>query len=137
MFGVPYPGHQARLNRISASLDFVDVSPAPPKDDVLDGSRAAISASERHPLEAEADGDRQRAQRRGHGPCRCSLPLSILVWPALPLAVIVSPIVLVAGLFWRLNHFTAVAVLFGLVIALGGVLIDVESPGVRVKLFLG
>ena len=64
------------------------------------------------------------------------LPLSILVWLLLvPLAVIVSPIVFVVSLFWRLNPFTAVAVLFALVIALGGVRIDVESPGVRVKLF--
>jgi hypothetical protein len=64
------------------------------------------------------------------------LPLTLLVWLLLvPLAVIVAPIVFVGGLLWRLNPFTAVAVLFALVIALGGVRIDVESPGVRVKLF--
>jgi hypothetical protein len=67
---------------------------------------------------------------------RVRLPLTLLVWLLLvPLAVIVSPIVFVVSFFWRLNPFTAVAVLFGLVIALGGVRIDVEAPGVRVKLF--
>jgi len=34
MFGVSYPTIKARLNRISASLDFIDESPAPPRSDV-------------------------------------------------------------------------------------------------------
>ena len=47
VFGVSYPTIKARLNRISAALDFVDVSPAPPKDDVLDRlSRGDISAAD-------------------------------------------------------------------------------------------
>jgi hypothetical protein len=63
-------------------------------------------------------------------------PLSLLVWLLLvPLAVLVSPLVFVVSLFWRLNPFTAVAVLFGLTVALGGVRIDVETPGARVKLY--
>ena len=47
VFGVSYPTIKARLNRISASLAFVDVSPAPPKDDVLDRlSRGDISPAD-------------------------------------------------------------------------------------------
>src|SRR5277367_4599794 len=34
MFGVSYPTIKARLNRISASLDFIDESPAPARSDV-------------------------------------------------------------------------------------------------------
>jgi hypothetical protein len=36
MFGVSYPTVKARLNRIAASLEFVDESPAPAKSEVLD-----------------------------------------------------------------------------------------------------
>src|ERR1700733_10435019 len=34
MFGVSYPTIKARLNRISASLDFIDESPAPARSEV-------------------------------------------------------------------------------------------------------
>jgi hypothetical protein len=34
MFGVSYPTIKARLNRIAASLDFIDESPAPPRSDI-------------------------------------------------------------------------------------------------------
>ena len=34
MFGVSYPTIKARLNRIAASLDFIDESPAPPRSEV-------------------------------------------------------------------------------------------------------
>jgi hypothetical protein len=34
MFGVSYPTIKARLNRIGASLDFIDESPAPARSDV-------------------------------------------------------------------------------------------------------
>jgi hypothetical protein len=36
MFGVSYPTVKARLNRIGASLEFIDESPAPPRSDVLE-----------------------------------------------------------------------------------------------------
>src|SRR5271154_4926622 len=36
VFGVSYPTIKARLNRIAASLEFVDTSPAPAKGEVLD-----------------------------------------------------------------------------------------------------
>jgi hypothetical protein len=36
VFGVSYPTIKARLNRISASLSFVDTDPAPPMRDVLE-----------------------------------------------------------------------------------------------------
>jgi hypothetical protein len=36
MFGVSYPTVKARLNRIAASLEFVDESPAPARSEVLD-----------------------------------------------------------------------------------------------------
>src|ERR1700722_3865280 len=40
VFGVSYPTIKARLNRISASLEFVDTNPAPPSRDVLDRLKA-------------------------------------------------------------------------------------------------
>jgi hypothetical protein len=36
MFGVSYPTVKARLTRISASLEFIDESPAPPRNEVLE-----------------------------------------------------------------------------------------------------
>ena len=36
MFGVSYPTIKARLTRISASLEFIDESPAPARSDVLE-----------------------------------------------------------------------------------------------------
>ena len=36
VFGVSYPTIKARLNRIAASLAFVETDPAPPSRDVLD-----------------------------------------------------------------------------------------------------
>jgi hypothetical protein len=39
IFGVSYPTVKARLNRITASLDFVETDPAPPRSDVIDRLR--------------------------------------------------------------------------------------------------
>jgi len=36
VFGVSYPTIKARLNRISASLEFVETNPAPSRNDILD-----------------------------------------------------------------------------------------------------
>jgi len=36
MFGVSYPTVKARLTRIAGSLEFIDESPAPPRNDVLE-----------------------------------------------------------------------------------------------------
>jgi len=36
MFGVSYPTIKARLTRISASLEFIDESPGPARNDVLE-----------------------------------------------------------------------------------------------------
>ena len=47
VFGVSYPTIKARLNRIAGQLDFVDTSPAPPSDEVLDRlARGEISAED-------------------------------------------------------------------------------------------
>jgi hypothetical protein len=47
VFGVSYPTIKARLNRIAAALDFVEVSPAPSGDEVLDRlARGEISAAD-------------------------------------------------------------------------------------------
>lgn len=35
LFGVSYPTIKNRLNRIGEQLDFIDISPPPPKDEVL------------------------------------------------------------------------------------------------------
>jgi hypothetical protein len=47
MFGVSYPTVKARLNRIAASLEFVDESPAPARSEVLDQlARGEITADD-------------------------------------------------------------------------------------------
>src|ERR1700734_2951786 len=47
MFGVSYPTIKARLNRIAASLDFVDTNPRPPRGQVIERlQRGELSASE-------------------------------------------------------------------------------------------
>ena len=47
VFGVSYPTVKARLNRISAQLEFVDTNPAPSRDDVLDRlARGEITAED-------------------------------------------------------------------------------------------
>jgi hypothetical protein len=56
MFGVSYPTVKARLNRITASLEFIDTSPAPTRAEVLDRLargeitvEEAVSALEKRP----------------------------------------------------------------------------------------
>ena len=47
VFGVSYPTIKARLNRIAASLEFVETNPAPPRGEVLDRlRRGEISAQD-------------------------------------------------------------------------------------------
>jgi len=47
VFGVSYPTIKARLNRIAASLDFVETSPPPPRTEVLERlARGDITADE-------------------------------------------------------------------------------------------
>jgi len=47
MFGVSYPTVKARLNRIVASLEFIEESPAPPPSDVIERlARGEITADE-------------------------------------------------------------------------------------------
>jgi hypothetical protein len=47
VFGVSYPTIKARLNRIAGSLDFVEINPAPSRNDVLARlKRGEISAQE-------------------------------------------------------------------------------------------
>lgn len=47
IFGVSYPTIKSRLNRIAASLDFVETDPAPSRSEILDSlRRGEISAEE-------------------------------------------------------------------------------------------
>ena len=47
VFGVSYPTVKARLNRIAAMLEFVDIDPQPSRSEVLDRlSRGEISAED-------------------------------------------------------------------------------------------
>ncbi|HEY0282509.1 MAG TPA: DUF2089 domain-containing protein [Rhizomicrobium sp.] len=47
VFGVSYPTIKARLNRIAARLEFVDVDPAPSRSEILDRlERGEIGADE-------------------------------------------------------------------------------------------
>lgn len=47
IFGVSYPTIKARLNRISASLEFVETNPAPSQNEILDRlSRGEITADQ-------------------------------------------------------------------------------------------
>jgi pilus assembly protein TadC len=82
---------------------------------------------------ARADG---RAHRRRPFRLRLPVPL-ILIWLLLaPIALLLSPVLLVACLILRLNPFTAAAVLIALAVALSGTRIEVESPGARVDIRL-
>jgi len=56
VFGVSYPTIKARLNRISAQLEFVEIDPAPAEGEILArlergelSAEEAIRALERHP----------------------------------------------------------------------------------------
>src|SRR5579871_6657790 len=47
IFGVSYPTIKSRLNRIAASLEFVETNPAPSRAEILDRlKRGEISAQE-------------------------------------------------------------------------------------------
>jgi hypothetical protein len=47
VFGVSYPTIKARLNRIAASLEFIETSPAPARAEILDRlARGEISAED-------------------------------------------------------------------------------------------
>ena len=47
VFGVSYPTIKARLNRIAANLEFVEVNPSPSRSEVLERlSRGEISAND-------------------------------------------------------------------------------------------
>ena len=47
VFGVSYPTVKARLNRIAASLEFVEIDPTPGREDVLERlARGEITAEE-------------------------------------------------------------------------------------------
>jgi hypothetical protein len=47
IFGVSYPTIKARLNRIAASLEFIETNPSPSRNEVLDRlSRGEISATD-------------------------------------------------------------------------------------------
>ena len=47
VFGVSYPTIKARLNRIAASLEFVETNPAPPREQVLERlARGEITADQ-------------------------------------------------------------------------------------------
>ena len=47
VFGISYPTVKARLNRIAASLDFVETDPHPTRSEILDRlSRGEISADQ-------------------------------------------------------------------------------------------
>lgn len=47
VFGVSYPTVKARLNRIAAALEFVDLDPQPPRTEVIERlKRGEITADE-------------------------------------------------------------------------------------------
>jgi hypothetical protein len=47
MFGVSYPTIKARLNRLSESLEFVEVNPTPSKSEILNRlKRGEIKAAD-------------------------------------------------------------------------------------------
>jgi hypothetical protein len=47
IFGISYPTVKSRLNRISASLEFIDTDPTPSRAEILDRlSRQEISAED-------------------------------------------------------------------------------------------
>lgn len=73
---------------------------------------------------------------RGSRPIRLWLPL-FLVWLLVaPIALVLSPLILLALMVCRLNPFTAVAALVGLVAAFSGTRVEVDTPGAKVNIRL-
>ena len=56
LFGVSYPTVKARLNRIAASLEFVETDPVPSRSDVLDRLRQGDLTAEEAIRELEEGG---------------------------------------------------------------------------------
>ena len=56
LFGVSYPTVKARLNRIAASLEFVETDPMPSRSDVLDRLRQGDLTAEEAIRELEEGG---------------------------------------------------------------------------------
>ena len=54
VFGVSYPTIKARLNRISAGLDFVDTNPQPSRGDILERLKVGEITAEQAIAELEA-----------------------------------------------------------------------------------
>ena len=73
------------------------------------------------------------ARPESHG-LRLWLPLFLLWILVLPFALLLSPLILIGLAFLRLNPFRAAAALFGLLCALAGTCIEVESPGATVNI---
>ena len=55
LFGVSYPTIKGRLNRIAASLEFVETDPVPPRKEVLDRLRRGEISAEDAIRELEAE----------------------------------------------------------------------------------
>jgi hypothetical protein len=73
---------------------------------------------------------------RGSKPVRLWLPM-FLIWLAIvPIALILSPLILLALAVCRLNPFTAAAALISLVIALSGTRVEVDTPDAKVNIRL-
>ncbi len=96
IFGVSYPTIKSRLNRIAEHLDFVDTDPAPTSADVVDRlRRGEISAQE---ALAELEQTSMMPQlvtvryRRSDGRWLCAAV------PVLPVLLLLSPLLLLAGL---------------------------------------
>ncbi len=157
VFGVSYPTIKARLNRIAASLEFVETNPAPGRAEVLERlQRGEISAAEAIPSwrrdNRTADsgiadricggwrmipwGASVRVQWRNDGGRRRGFRIWVplfLVWLVLlPLVLILFPVVALVGVLVHLNAVRLYGTAWGIVSSLRKTLVEVDTPEVRV-----
>ncbi len=121
VFGVELPTVKARLNRIAAALEFVDLDPQPPRTEVIERlKRGEITAddSDRPPgatkmtQSCEPISAPRSNQLIVRSPDRSTKPTRFRLWlPLTPLLLLLSPLLLLAlvmaafaASLWREPH---------------------------------
>lgn len=132
IFGVSYPTIKCRLKRIAEALDFVDTDPAPAGADVVD--RLRWGGDQRRGGAGRAGGAPVIPQLMTVGYRRSDGRRRRLYAPVLPLAVVLSPLLLlavpaglVACLVHRVSPVGALCATWRLLCALPGTRFELEQ----------
>jgi len=65
---------------------------------------------------------------------RLWLPLTPLFWILAPFAFLLAPLLLLAPPMWRTNPYVTVAAIGRVLTAMGGTLVDVDTPDARIRI---